>query len=182
MAENPQDGVGRSSDPTAARLADELYHELRALAGFQLRGERRNHTLSTTALVNEAYVRLAAGGDRPLDLSSFLPAAAQAMRRVLIDHARRRGAAKRGGGWNRLVESVEQLAEDADEAVILELDAALARLGVEDARAAAVVRMRFYAGASVAQTAEALGIARRSVMRDWEYARAFLLAALREPG
>lgn len=172
-----------SERPADRQLADTVYEHLRAIAGSQLRGERRNHTLSPTALVNEAYLRLASDAHAPApDRSRFLHAAAEGMRRILIDYARRRGAAKRGGGWNRAIESVEQLADVADEGEIVALDGAFLRLEKEDPRAAAVVRLRFYAGVSVDQTAEALGISRRSVLRDWEYARAFLLAALQEEG
>jgi len=183
MSEGSQpDSDGLPGDRLADRqLADTVYEHLRAIAGAQLRGERRNHTLSPTALANEAYLRLSSDARAPAhDRSRFLHAAAEGMRRILIDYARRRGAVKRGGGWNRVVESVEQLADEAGEEEIVALDGAFLRLEQEDPRAAAVVRLRFYGGASVDQTAEALGISRRSVLRDWEYARAFLLAALQE--
>ena len=170
-------------DPAGGQLADSVYEHLRSIAGAQLRGERRNHTLSPTALVNEAYLRLTTDVRAPAhDRTAFLHAAAEGMRRVLIDHARKRGAAKRGGNWSRAIESVEQLAEEGGEGEILALDGAILRLEAADQRAASVVRLRFYGGASVDETADALGISRRSVLRDWEYARAFLLQALQDDG
>jgi RNA polymerase sigma factor (TIGR02999 family) len=162
-------------------LADTVYKHLRAIAGIQLRNERRDHTLSATALVHEAYLRLPPESSEA-DRALFLHGAAESMRHILIDHARRRGAAKRGKGWKRSIESVEQLAEEADETDIVALDGAFVRLEADDPRAAAVVRLRFYAGLGVDKTAEILGISRRSVLRDWEYARVFLLAALGESG
>lgn len=156
-------------------LSSSVYDVLRAIAARQMSGERAGHTLSPTALVHEAYVKLA--DVARADSRAFYHAAGQAMRRILIDHARRRGAGKRGGGW-RAVMSVEGLADRADPQVVVALDEAFVRLEAEDARAAEVVRLRFYAGLSVDQTAEALGVSRRSVLRDWEYARAFLLAEL----
>jgi RNA polymerase sigma factor (TIGR02999 family) len=166
-------------DTTAPDPQDELaaavYATLRAIAANQMAGERRNHTLSPTALVHEAYLKLT--GDAR-DNGAFYHAAAEAMRRILIDHARSRGAVKRGGGWRRSVESVEDLAANASSEDVVALDEAFLRLEAQDPRAAEVVRLRFYAGLTVDQAAEALGVSRRSVLRDWEYARAYLLADL----
>ena len=144
-------------------------------------GERRGHTLTATALVHEAYLRLAPAGLAGADRARFCAAAAEAMRRILIDHARRRGAAKRSGGGLRAVdmESVIDLARDDNSAEILALDDAVSRLEEEDTDAAAVVRLRFYAGLTGDQVAELLGISPRQVDREWAYARAFLLRELR---
>jgi RNA polymerase sigma factor (TIGR02999 family) len=165
------DGPQRVDD-----LSSSVYAVLRAMAAKQMSGERAGHTLSPTALVHEAYVKLADVAQA--DSRAFFHAAGEAMRRILIDHARKKGAAKRGGGW-RAVASVEGLADQASPDVVVALDAAFVRLEAEDERAAEVVRLRFYAGLTVDQTAEALGVSRRSVLRDWEYARAFLLAEVR---
>ncbi len=176
MSGGVQDDGGPFVLPDAP-LTNTIYQQLRAIAGAQLQGERQGHTLSATALVHEAFLRL---GDAAADRSRFLHAAGEAMRRVLIDHARKRGAAKRGAGWMRSIESVEQLAADGSESEVLALDRAFVRLEAEDARAAAVVRLRFYAGLSADQTAEVLGVSRRSVFRAWDYARVFLLSALQD--
>lgn len=177
-----EEGSQADRDPDH-ELTETVYDHLRAIAGLQIRDERRDHTLSPTGLVHEAYLRMAGGGASPAaDRSRFLRAAGEAMRRILIDHARRRGAAKRGGGWNRQVESLELLAETADEADVMALDRAFLRLEKEDARAAEVVRLRFYAGLGLDQTAEALGISRSTALRDWAFARAYLLHELEAPG
>ena len=159
-----------------------VYADLRAAAAKLMSGERRDHTLQPTALVNEAYLRLAkAGFPACPGPREFFLAAAQAMRRILVEHARRRGAKKRGGGgdWSRAALAVVDLASDEDCARVLALDEAISRLSEEDERAAAVVKLRFYAGLDVDATAEALGVSRRTALRDWEFARARLLQDLR---
>jgi len=162
-------------------LAEAVYAQLRAIAQAQMRGERRGHTLSATALVNEAYLRLAPGGVAPADRAAFYHAAAGAMRRILIDHARARGADKRGGSWKRLgaVGGVADLASGTNPEDLLALDEAVLRLERDDPDAAAVVRLRFYAGLSGDQAAEVLGISARQVDREWAFARAFLMKELR---
>ena len=167
-----------AAPPNPGDLPSTVYEVLRAIAGRQMAGERAGHTLSPTALVNEAYLRLANDPRRDAQPGAFYHAAGEAMRRILIEHARKRGAVKRGGGWQRAVESVEHLAADAGPEEVVALDEAFVRLETEDPRASEVVRLRFYAGLTVDQAAEALGVSRRSVLRDWEYARAFLLAEL----
>jgi len=154
---------------------------LRAIAQRQMQGERRGHTLSATALVNEAYLRLVPGGVKPEDKAAFYLAAAGAMRRILIDHARAKGAEKRGGSWQRLgsVEGVLDLASSENPEDFLALDEAVLRLEKEDPDAAAVVRLRFFAGLSGEQAAEVLGISARQVDREWAFARAFLMKDLR---
>jgi RNA polymerase sigma factor (TIGR02999 family) len=164
-------------------LSESVYSHLRAIAQNRLAQERPGHTLQATALVHEAYMRLAAGGGPPRPGPEFYWAAAEAMRRILIEHARARKAAKRGGGAARLdwsgispnLEGVPNL-DDPDE--IEGLDASILRLQEKDPRAADVVRLRFYAGLSVEEAARALSISSRSAKRDWEYARAWLLREL----
>jgi len=168
---------GQASDPDG--LTETVYAELRSIASRHMAGERRDHTLQATALVNEAYLRLV--GDPGLEWDSrghFYAAAAEAMRRILIDHARSRGSLKRNGSWRRLsLEKLDLAAEESSDG-ILALEESLLRLEQVDARAAEVVRLRFYAGLDVDQTALATGRSRRTVLRDWAYARTWLVQAL----
>ncbi len=167
-----------------------VYGRLRDLAARRLAEERPGHTLQATAPVHDVYLRLA--GEDPArwaDTAHFFHAAAEAMRRVLVDHARGRGRAKRGGGGRRvpLTEAVDvaTLAGSADPADVLALDAAVTRLDSFSPEAAAVIRPRFHARLSVEQVAAVLGTSARSVARKWTYARAKLrrkLAADATPG
>jgi RNA polymerase sigma factor (TIGR02999 family) len=166
--------------------ADELlplvYSHLRAIAQQSMASERPGHTLQATALVHEAYARIAA--DRPQGWTSpgqFYAAAAEAMRRILIDHARSRARAKRGGGRPAVpldLGGVADLAAVADPDQILALDEAIRRVSELDEQLGQVVRLRFYAGLSVEQTAAALGVSPSSVKRDWTTARAMLYRQL----
>jgi RNA polymerase sigma factor (TIGR02999 family) len=168
---------GRPED--LEELSGAVYTELRGLAARQMAGERDGHTLQATALVNEAYLRLV--GDPDLAWESrrhFFAAAAQAMRRILVEHARRRGRDKRGGDWRRLSLEGLELAADSDSSGFLALDEALERLEKVDGRAAEIVRLRFYAGLDVDQAALATGLSRRTVLREWAYAKAWLYDAL----
>jgi RNA polymerase sigma factor (TIGR02999 family) len=186
------------SDSARDRLLEIVYDELMIVARSHMRGERSDHTLGATGLVNESYLRLfrATGAAEPgseADGSSFAhrhafyKAAATAMRRILIDHARARVATKRGGGRGRsaiggpVSLDVLEASSSADPADLLSLDDALCRLEGEDERAASVVRLRFYAGRSVDEIADVLGVSSRTVKRDWEFARA-RLQQLMEPG
>lgn len=165
----------------ADELLELVYGQLREIARLRLAGEAPGHSLQATALVHEAYLRLL--GDDELDYRNrahFFAAAAEAMRRILVDHARRKGSQKRGGGGRRLPIDLLDLAVEADPEGILALDEALDRLGREDAQAAAVVKLRFFAGLEVTETARQLGISERSVARDWAFARARLFALLDE--
>lgn len=156
-----------------------VYEELRALARRRMALESTEHTLQTTALVHEAYVRLAGSGERRFgNRAHFFHAAAEAMRRILTEHARRKGRIKRGGGARRAPINVLDLATTPDSEQILALDEAIGRLEQEMPQAAAVVRLRFYAGLSVEEAAEALGISVRTVHREWTYARAWLFRCL----
>lgn len=166
-------------DPTARdRLVPIVYEELRRLAHRCMRGERGNHTLQTTALVNEAYLRLAGiDGLRRRDRAQFFALAATLMRRVLVDHARQRGRRKRGGGLT--VVSLDESAVAPRPGVdVVALDDALERLAAVDPQQGRVVELRFFAGLSVAETAEALGISPATVKRDWATARLWLYDAL----
>ncbi len=157
-----------------------VYDQLRRAAELRLAGERDGHTLSATAMVHEAYLKLV--GPRKVPWAGrghFYAAAAEAMRRILIDHARARRA--RGGGTLRLEDIGDVGAlTSADSEQILAVDAAFARLEADDPEAAAVVRLRFFAGLSVDQAAEALGISPRTAARLLGYARAVLYRELTE--
>jgi RNA polymerase sigma factor (TIGR02999 family) len=168
-----------------AAAADDLlrcvYDQLHTIAQRRMAGERASHTLQATALVHEAYLRLM--GDQPIawrDRGQFYLAAAESMRRILVDHARKRSAEKRGGGRQRLPLSVCDLAAENDPVQILALDQAIMRLQETDSHAAEVVRLRFFAGLTVEETAAALGISERTVKREWTYARAKLFRLLEQ--
>lgn len=158
-----------------------VYDQLKSIAQKRMMGERRGHTLQATALVHEAYMRLV--GDEGMNWESrahFYGAAAEAMRRILIDHARKRDSQKRGGGQKALPLSVVDLAEDFDPAQVIAIDDAITKLEGEDARAAEVVRYRFFAGLSVEETADVMDVSERTVMREWAFARARLFELLGE--
>jgi RNA polymerase sigma factor (TIGR02999 family) len=160
-----------------------VYRQLRAIAQQRMADERAGHTLQATALVHEAYLRLM--GDRPVEWANrahFFYAAAEAMRRILIEHARARGRLKRGGGRVGPAEpgSLVDLAADLDPDRILSLDESLCRLEQQDRGLAAVVRLRFYAGLSVEDTGAALGLSSATVKRRWAFARAWLYDRLKE--
>ena len=156
-----------------------VYPDLKALARYQLAGERPNHTLNTTAIVHEAFVRLAGGKRAWTDRAHFLRAASKVMRHLLVDHARKRNAGKRGGGVAPL-ELDEQRYESADDSVaVLVLDSALMDMAKIHRRLESVVECRFCAGLTVDETAEALGMAVRTVERDWLRGREHLLEAIK---
>lgn len=175
----------------ARELLPLVYRSLHDLAERKMRGERAAHTLQATALVNEAYMRLVGDGNIGWDSRAhFYAAAAEAMRRILIDHARRVGAKKRGSDRMREIASVADLADEENLGDALEIDGAIEALRNEDPRAASVVHLRFYTGLSIDETAAALGVAPSTVDREWRYARSWLLRRLqqeqtgttREPG
>lgn len=160
------------------QLASTIYGHLRAIAQHQMNGERVGHSLTATALVHEAFLRLEKD---PRDLGDsgpgFYHAAAEAMRRILIEHARARGRIKRGGDRVKLsLDAIGDVADlDAtDSEAVFAFDEAFRRLEEHDLGVADVVRLRFFAGLSVPQTAKALGIADRTVNNRWAYARAWL--------
>jgi RNA polymerase sigma factor (TIGR02999 family) len=172
-------------DPAKAReeLLPLVYEQLRAIAQRRMSEERADHTLQATALVHEAFLRLV--GDRNLSWdrrSSFYAAASEAMRRILVDHARKRGSLKRGAARAHVPLSVVDLAAESDPDTILALEEAMTRLETEDPRAARVVQLRFYAGLSVEETAKALELSERTVMREWSFAKARLFEMLHPEG
>lgn len=174
-----------AGDTRAPNEAFELIYDcLRGIARQRMAGERADHTLQATALVHEAYVRLLGKPDAQwAGRGHFFRAAAEAMRKILIDHARARNAAKRGGGKAALsIVGIASIASDADTAGFLALDDAILRLQEVDRQAAEVVRLRFYAGLDGPAVAEALGISERTVRRDWSFARGWLRDALEREG
>jgi RNA polymerase sigma factor (TIGR02999 family) len=168
----------RPGDPqAAAELLPLVYDELRRLAAARLARERPGQTLDATGLVHEAFLRLV--GDRTFaGARHFFAAAAEAMRRILVDNARRKQADKRGGGARRFEPSEADRVVLPDPDTLLTVDEALAKLATEDPASAEVARLRLFAGLSVEEAAEALGVSRATAFRDWAYARAVLTTAL----
>src|SRR5262245_20934676 len=164
--------------PTEPDLACTVYEHLHSLAERQMRGERAGHTLSATALVHEAYLRLEASDlVRSAGSAAFYHAAAVAMRRILIERARARSRVKRGGGVSPVpldqIGDVVDLdaADEAHGEVVVAFEEAFRRLEQQEPRVAEVVRLRFYAGLTVPQTSAALGISERTVINRWAYSR-----------
>lgn len=156
-----------------------VYDELRRVAHRQLQQWGPGHTLNTTALVHEAYIRLADGSSLSLsDRAHFFAVAARAMRYVLIDHARKHDAAKRGGAWQQVPLEDGQLRVEQRVDTLLALDAALTRLADLNERLARVVECRFFGGMTDEETAAALGVSDRTVRRDWTKARLWLYAEI----
>lgn len=168
----------RKGDRTALdKLMPLVYEELRHLAKHYMAAERPGHTLQTTALIHEAYLRLIDQQEVPQNRAHFFAIAAQAMRRVLVDHARTRGAAKHGGGAPKA--SLEDAAVvPGRSAELIALDEALSDLATIDPRKSQVVELRYFGGLSVEETAEVLGLSPVTIMRDWSSAKAWLLRAI----
>jgi RNA polymerase sigma factor (TIGR02999 family) len=170
-----------SGDPKAAeQLLPLVYGELRCLAAQRLAHENPGHTLQATALVHEAYLRLVEP-DKGMEWhgrTHFLAAAAEAMRRILVDHARQKKSLKRGGGQVRAAFREDALAAPEQSEEILAVDEALAKLATADPQAAELVKLRYFAGLSIDETAQALNISPRSADRLWSYARAWLQRAI----
>ncbi len=166
--------------PRGAQAADDLvplvYDELRRLAGALMRGERPGQTLQPTALVNEAYLRLAGAGAPWTDRPHFLRIAARSMRQILVDHARARGAHKRWGGLQRasLTDAQAIAAGPEGDAFLAALDEALSRLEAIDPEQSRLVELRFFAGLSIEDAADVLGVSPATLKRRWALARAWL--------
>jgi RNA polymerase sigma factor (TIGR02999 family) len=174
--------AAEQGDPQAAeRLLPLVYDELRALASRRLGREPPGQSLQATALVHEAYLRLVGGdpGRRWDGRGHFFAAAAEAMRRILVDRARDRRRLKRGGGRGRVDLDLGSVPLDGLDDDLIDLDEALTELGREDPLCARLVALRFFAGLTQAEAAGALGLARRTADRHWAYARAWLYERLR---
>jgi len=172
----PEDTQASAVDQSAA-----VYHELRRLAGAYMRRERPGQTLQATALVNEAYIRLAGAGTTWKDREHFIGFAARSMRQILVDRARARGAQKRWAGLNRvsLTESLVQARHEDD--LLPALDEALTKLEAFDPEQARIVELRYFMGLSVEDAAAALGMSPATLKRRWTMARAWLFRELSDP-
>jgi RNA polymerase sigma-70 factor (ECF subfamily) len=170
--------VGAGGQPPE-ELFQAVYDELHGLASRHMLGERVDHTLQPTILVHEAWMRL--GGNEQVGWEGrahFFGAAGQAMRRILVDHARKRAQAKRGGGAVRLPLDALELVRDDDVEAVIAVDDAVTALERHDPRLAEIVRLRFWAGLGEQEVAELLSLSTRTVRRDWKLARAWLTRAL----
>ena len=164
----------------AAELLPLVYAELRKLAAHKLANEAPGQTLQPTALVHEAWLRLVQAEDPNFqNRAHFFAAAAEAMRRILIERARRKSAKRHGGGLERVELDQLDLPEKASDDLLLRVNMALEGLAREEPRAADLVKLRFFAGLSVEQAAQALGVTDRTARRDWRFARAWLFDALK---
>jgi RNA polymerase sigma factor (TIGR02999 family) len=174
------DAIGQGETGAADQLLPLVYNELRRLAAAQLAREAPGHTLQPTALVHEAYLRLVGPPDQQRwnSRGHFFGAAAQAMRRILVESARRKQRLKHGGELQRLDLEEHDIPVTPPPEELLALDEALARLVTEDADAARIVDLHFFAGLSIDEAAEALGVSRATAYRQWAYARAWLRCEL----
>lgn len=171
-----------SPSPSAEELLRGLYEELRALARARLASEPPGHTLQATALVHEAYLRLTGpANSRWANRAHFFGAAAEAMRRILIDHARRRRAVRHGGGLVRVTEDDQLIAAPGDDEEVLAVHEALEGLARHDAQKAELVKLKYFAGLTLEEAAEVLGLSVPTVKRHWAYARAWLFRELSQP-
>jgi RNA polymerase sigma factor (TIGR02999 family) len=170
----------RDGDQTALdRLIPLVYQELRRLAHHYMKQERREHTLQTTALVNEAYLKLVDhNGMHWQNRAHFLAVAAQAMRRILVDHARTRDALKRGGGLAMMDLDEAASVADTQAAELLALNDALDQLAQLDPRKSRIVELRYFGGMTVDETAEVVGLSPTSVNREWKSAKTWLLKTM----
>lgn len=171
--------VSAGDDDALGALLPIVYAELRTIAARLLRGEREDHTLQPTALVHEAYLRLV-GEHAPLnDRRHFFAIAAREMRRVLVEHARARQRLKRGGGNVRVTLTDNlQRAADPDPVDVVALDSAMTKLESRYARKVRVVELMYFAGLSAEEASKVLGVTSRTIERDWQYARVWLLREL----
>jgi RNA polymerase sigma factor (TIGR02999 family) len=180
------DAITQGDQNAAAQLLPLVYHELRRLAAAKLAREAPGHTLQPTALVHEAYLRLVGPqreGEAPAELrfnsrGHFFGAAAEAMRRILVESARRKLGVKHGGGLQRQDLEEYDVPVTVPPKELLALDEALARLAADDPDAARIVDLHIFAGFSIEEAAEALGVSRATAYRQWSYARAWLRCEL----
>jgi len=172
-----------TGDPKAAdELLPLVYDELRQLARARMAGERVDHTLQATALVHEAWIKLAGGSGETIPWNGrrhFYAASAEAMRRILVDHARRKMAARRGGDWLRITFGDHAAPHSATAPEMIDLDDALDKLSQVDGEKAEVAKLRMFGGLTVAETAAALEVSEPTVKRRWSYAKAWLTRELK---
>ena len=174
--------VERGDPKAAEELLPLVYEELRKLAAAKMANESADHTLQPTALVHEAWLRLT-GNDVQVPFANrahFFAAAAEAMRRILIERARRKGAGKRGGNWERLDLDKVEIATEVDDDTLLLVSDALDKLAQHDSKAAEIVKLRFFGGLTLDEAGQLLGVTDRTAKRYWAYARAWLFDELRQ--
>ncbi|HEX5222163.1 MAG TPA: ECF-type sigma factor [Verrucomicrobiae bacterium] len=174
--------VERGDPRAAGELLPLVYGELRKLAAAKMTNESAAHTLQATALVHEAWLRLA-GNNAQLPFANrahFFSAAAEAMKRILIDRARSKGAGKRGGNWERLDLDQVEIATEVDDDTLLLVSEAVDKLAQQDAKAAEIVKLRFFGGLTLEQAGQTLGVTERTAKRYWAFARAWLFDELRQ--
>jgi RNA polymerase sigma factor (TIGR02999 family) len=170
------ESAGRGDSGAGERLLNLVYSELHRMAEQKLAGDAASHTFQPTALVHDAWFQLVGGNDQPAfaNRAHFFGAAAQAMRRILIDRARSRRAEKRGGGVEHIDLDSVDIAINSDDTSLLRIDAALEKLAQEDPPAAELVRLRFFVGLKNEEAADVLNISERTAKRYWSFARAWL--------
>jgi len=175
--------AAQQGDPTVAdQLLPLVYEELRRLAAQRMANEAAGHTLQPTALVHEAWLRLV-GHDAQVQFANrahFFAAAAEAMRRILIERARRKSADKRGGDWQRIDLDRVEIAAEADDDTLLLVNEALEKLAREDAKAAEIAKLRFFGGLTLEEAAQVLGVTERTANRYWAFARVWLFDEMRK--
>ncbi len=172
------DAVDRGQAGALGELIEAVYPELKRLAHFQLSREARGHTLNTTAIVHEAFLRMASGNGKWNNRKHFLRAASTIMRHLLVDHARRKSTEKRGSGNAPLLLDEDRVAIGDDSLAVLALDNALREITDIDPRLEKIIESRYFAGLSVDETAEALDMSVRTVEREWQRAKGYLVAAM----
>lgn len=174
------DAIQKGDPKAAEELLPLVYDELRKLAAFKLAEQPPNQTLQPTALVHEVYLRLLGNGTHSWqDRKHFFAAAAEAMRHLLVDRARRKAAARHGGGWQRIdLDDAVIAANTSDENVLL-VSEALEKLAAHDPTSAELVKLRFFGGLTFPQAAEVMGIPERTAQRSWAYARAWLFREIK---
>ena len=174
--------AAQRGEPSAAcELLPLVYGELRRLAAHKMANEAANHTLQPTALVHEAWLRLT--HDEPntpfANRAHFFAAAAEAMRRILVDRARAKATGKRGGGWERINLDAVEIASDVDDDTLVLVSELLEKLAHEEPKVAEVVKLRFFAGLTLEEIGQALGFTERTAKRHWAFARAWLYDAMK---
>ena len=175
------DSIEQGDPKAAEELLPLVYDELRKLAAARMANEAAGHTLQPTALVHEAWLRLT-GNDPNTHFANrahFFAAAADAMRRILVDRARRKSAGKRGGGWERINLDNVEIAGDADDDTLLLVNESLDKLAQEEPKAAEIVKLRFFAGLTLEEAGQLLGFTERTAKRHWAFARAWLYDAMK---
>jgi RNA polymerase sigma factor (TIGR02999 family) len=176
------DAIGLGDAKAADELLPLVYEELRRLAACRMANEAAGHTLQPTALVHEVWLRLV-GHDPHVQFANrahFFAAAAEAMRRILIDRERRKGAGKRGGDWQRVDLDKVEIAAEADDGTLLLVNEALEKLAEEDANAAEMAKLRFFGGLTLEEAAQVLGVTERTANRYWAFARVWLFDEMRQ--